>query len=173
MLAGQIRAAEASGRIGWQVQVWTLRALALQAAGQGAAAVDPLERALELAKVERFTRDFVDHGAPMEQLLRQVAGRTSVREFVQGLLSVLAVEDTPERLASEPAAAAALVEPLTLRELEVLALIATGASNPEIARDLHISINTVKRHNTNIFGKLGVTSRIQAVARGRQLQLLD
>jgi LuxR family transcriptional regulator, maltose regulon positive regulatory protein len=172
-LARQVRAAEASGNVGWQVQVLTLYALALQAAGQGAAAMDPLERALELAKAERLVRDFLDHGAPMEQLLRQVARRTSVREVAQALLCVLAAEGRDERPAPEPMAAAVLVEPLTPRELEILALIATGASNPEIARDLHISVNTVKRHNTNIFGKLGVTSRMQAVARGRQLQLLD
>ena len=96
-----------------------------------------------------------------------------MREVAQALLCVLAAEGRDERPAPEPMAAAVLVEPLTPRELEILALIATGASNPEIARDLHISVNTVKRHNTNIFGKLGVTSRMQAVARGRQLQLLD
>jgi LuxR family maltose regulon positive regulatory protein len=67
----------------------------------------------------------------------------------------------------------ALVEPLSPRELEVLALVARGASNPEIARDLSISVNTVKRHITNIFGKLDVTSRTQAVARGRELGLVD
>ena len=66
-----------------------------------------------------------------------------------------------------------LVEPLSLRELEVLRLVAAGASNPEIARQLVVTVNTVKKHVTNIFGKLGATSRTQAVARARQLGLVD
>jgi ATP/maltotriose-dependent transcriptional regulator MalT len=66
-----------------------------------------------------------------------------------------------------------LVEPLSPREREVLHLIASGASNPEIAQALYISVNTVKKHVTNIFGKLGVTSRTQAVAQARALHLVE
>ncbi len=64
------------------------------------------------------------------------------------------------------------VEPLSPRELEVLRLIAAGHSNPEIARALVIAVSTVKSHTSNIFGKLGVTSRTQAIARARDLQLV-
>jgi LuxR family maltose regulon positive regulatory protein len=70
------------------------------------------------------------------------------------------------------AQSAALVEPLTPRELEVLRLIATGYSNREIARILVVSLGTVKKHLSNIFGKLATTSRTQAIARARELQLL-
>lgn len=65
-----------------------------------------------------------------------------------------------------------LTEPLTLRELEILQLVAAGATNPNIAQELVITVNTVKKHITNIFGKLGVTTRTQAVARARRLDLL-
>jgi LuxR family maltose regulon positive regulatory protein len=66
-----------------------------------------------------------------------------------------------------------LIEPLTPRELEILSVIATGASNAEIAQSLYISVNTVKTHITHIFSKLGVSRRIEAVARGRELDLID
>ena len=67
---------------------------------------------------------------------------------------------------------AALVEPLTKRELEILHLVADGCSNQEIAGRLVLSLHTVKRHISNIFAKLGVNSRTQALARARQLRLL-
>jgi LuxR family maltose regulon positive regulatory protein len=66
-----------------------------------------------------------------------------------------------------------LVEPLTTRELEVLKLIEAGASNQEISEKLVISIPTVKRHISNIYAKLGVTSRTQAIAIGKELKLFD
>jgi LuxR family maltose regulon positive regulatory protein len=65
-----------------------------------------------------------------------------------------------------------LVEPLTARELEVLRLVAAGASNSEVARRLIVSLGTVKKHTANIFGKLGVQSRTKAVARAHELELL-
>jgi LuxR family maltose regulon positive regulatory protein len=65
-----------------------------------------------------------------------------------------------------------LIEPLSPREREVLQLIADGCSNPGIAAKLVISIPTVKRHITNIYGKLGVRRRTQAIALGRELKLL-
>jgi len=65
-----------------------------------------------------------------------------------------------------------MVEPLSDRELEVLGLIAVGMSNREIAERLIISVGTVKRHVTNIHGKLGVQSRTQAIAKARELDLL-
>jgi LuxR family maltose regulon positive regulatory protein len=176
ILDERIRLAEASGRIGWQIEVLALKALALQAQGQIEAAIEPLERALTLARPERFVRSFVDHGAPIGELLRQAARRDTASEYARELLAVLAAEEKGERSAQKapsPAGLGGLVESLSPREMEVLALIASGASNPEIARDLYISVNTVKRHVTNICGKLGATSRTQAVARGRELELID
>ena len=65
-----------------------------------------------------------------------------------------------------------LVEPLSERELEVLQLIAAGLSNKEVATSLVVTVGTVKKHLSNIFGKLGVNSRTQAVARARELDLI-
>jgi LuxR family maltose regulon positive regulatory protein len=67
---------------------------------------------------------------------------------------------------------AALIEPLSKRELEILRLIGEGYSNQEIAERLVLSVHTVKKHSSNIFAKLGVNSRTQAIARSRQLKLL-
>jgi LuxR family maltose regulon positive regulatory protein len=172
----QIRLAESASRVGWQVEVLALKALALQAQGQIDAAIEPMANALALARPDHFVQSFLEHGAPMGKLLLQAARRDSVREYAQELLTDLLPEQKdkePAHKAPSSVALAVLVETLSPRELEVLALIAAGASNPEIARDLSISVNTVKRHVTNIFGKLGVTSRTQAVARGRKLALID
>jgi LuxR family maltose regulon positive regulatory protein len=65
-----------------------------------------------------------------------------------------------------------LLEPLTPRELEIMRLICKGYSNPEIARELVVTINTIKKHTSNIYGKLGVRSRTQAIARAHELNLL-
>jgi LuxR family maltose regulon positive regulatory protein len=169
----QIRLAKASGHDGWQTEALTLKALALQAQGQIGAATRSLEHALTLARPEQFVSSFLEHGEPMIELLRQAARTDTVREYAQLLLSIPAAEARGEQRVRKAPPPAGLVEPLSPRELEVLVLIAAGASNPEIARDLTISVNTVKRHVTNIFGKLGVTSRTLAVARGRELELVD
>jgi LuxR family maltose regulon positive regulatory protein len=76
------------------------------------------------------------------------------------------------RISVRPAVGTELVEPLSERELEVLQLIAEGLTNPEIGSRLYLSTNTVKAHTRNIYGKLGVHNRTQAVARARALRIL-
>lgn len=92
----------------------------------------------------------------MAELLRQAASRGMEPEAVSALL---------ERFDLPISSPQPLIEPLTGRELEVLALIAAGYSNPEIGRRLHVSLPTVKSHARNIYGKLGVNSRQEAVDR--------
>ena len=164
-----LQVAEAAGQTGNVIELLALKALALQAQGQPAQAMTTLERALTLAEPEGYLRIFVDEGEPMKRLLQKVRaedGRT--RDYVDKLLSAFGERVFhPSSLGPQP-----LVEPLSEREIEVLRLIADGFSNAEIAERLVIAQGTVKRHINNIYGKLGVQSRTQAVAKAREIGLL-
>jgi LuxR family maltose regulon positive regulatory protein len=103
-------------------------------------------------------------GAPMADLLRQAAARGIAMGYVGKLLAALDAEGSRPK--------SQLIEPLSERELEALRLVATGLSNKEIANTLMISVTTVKKHLQNIYGKLDVHSRTQAVDRARNLGLL-
>jgi LuxR family maltose regulon positive regulatory protein len=113
----------------------------------------------------------------MAQLLYQAAEQGIFQEDTGRLLAALPAEK--QRITPTPEASIAqshtpmTVEPLTKRELEVMQLIATGATNAEIAQELYIAVGTVKNHAKNIYGKLGVHSRSQAIARARGLGLID
>jgi len=157
-----LQAAELAGRTGRVIEILTLRALARQAYGGAPGAMGALERSLALAEPEGYVRTFVDEGAPMAALLRHALSQGIARNYVSRLLAAF----------GEPAAASPLIEPLTAREREVLCLIAAGLKNQDIADCLVISVATVKSHVTNIYGKLGVSRRIQAVAQAQELGLL-
>ncbi len=157
--------AEAKARLGSALEILVLRALALQAHGDRIGALTTLEHALTRAEPEGYIRLFVDEGVPMRTLLRQAHG--IVPDYVATLLAVFG-----EQHVSAVPAGSMLAEPLTEREREVLGLLSTGASNREIARRLVVSLGTVKKHVSNICGKLGVQSRMQAIARARALQLV-
>jgi LuxR family maltose regulon positive regulatory protein len=104
----------------------------------------------------------------MAALLHRMAARADAPPYAARLLAACSGElpQTP------PRGLPSLVEPLTPRELEVMHLIALGRSNAEIAESLVIALPTVKRHISNIFGKLAVTARAQAAARARELGLV-
>jgi len=168
--------AEAAGRTGDLIEILALQALVLWARNEKQQAVGTLARALALAEPEGYVRTFVDEGAPMEDLLsatleaRQsgrldAAGRISV-SYLARLLAAVAQDATAS------AANARLPEPLSERELEVLALIAAGKSNQEIAAKLFVSTSTVKTHINRLYRKLAARSRTQAVARAKALELL-
>jgi LuxR family maltose regulon positive regulatory protein len=169
VLAPLLAPAENLKRRGSVIEISILRALALQAQGQVSSALVALERALTLAQPENYVRIFVDEGEPLAQLLYQAARRNLAPGYTGRLLAAFpASKSAPPRQESP----AALVEPLSERELEVLALIAEGLSNQEIAQRLFISLRTVKWHASNIYGKLGVSNRTQAVTRARALGVL-
>jgi LuxR family maltose regulon positive regulatory protein len=181
------RLAEATAQAGWiheQIQVLTLRALALQRRDAKspqhrtgmALALDALSLALNLGEPSGYLRAFLDHGAPMLPLLREAAAQGVQLAYVERLLAAAAeiapacpaeLEPRAETTALQP-----LLEPLSAREIEVLTLIAQGLSNREVGERLYISPGTVKAHTSNIFGKLGVRRRTQAVARARALDIL-
>jgi LuxR family maltose regulon positive regulatory protein len=172
--------AEAQGRTGSLLQVRALRALALQAAGDHQAALTLLASTLELAAPEGHVRVFADEGPPMAALLRSLLGARQRGRLAghdgAGIehLHRVAAAFRPARHPDDPAvpAAGGLVEPLTERELEVLRLLAAGRRNRDIAAELVVTLETVKKHTSHIFAKLGATNRTQAVAHARRLGLI-
>jgi LuxR family maltose regulon positive regulatory protein len=166
-------AAKAGGRVGRVIEILVLRALALQAQGDAAQALACLEDALTLAEPEGYVRIFVDEGPPMARLLYEAVTRGIAPDYARRLLAAFPVTEPEQTGPSKTHAPTPdLIEPLSERELEVLQLIAEGLTNPEIASRLFLALNTVKTHSRNIYGKLGVHSRTQAVARARALGIL-
>jgi LuxR family maltose regulon positive regulatory protein len=165
--------AEEGGRTGRVLQVLVLQALADQLRGNLDRAITTLGQALRLAEPEGYIRLFVDEGEPMERLLvagsqRPEAGHQMYLRELLASFKKVTHDDLPiSHLASE-----SLVEPLSERELEILRLIANGMSNTQIAEKIIVTVGTVKWHLNNIYGKLNVRSRTQAIARARELELL-
>jgi LuxR family maltose regulon positive regulatory protein len=170
-LARLEQTAQDAGRLQTVIEILALQVIALQMRGDRAEALNTLERALSLAEPEGFIRVFVDEGEPMRVLLKRMkdeGGR--LKPYVVKLLATFEVtrEPHPSTLLPQPL----LVEPLSERELEVLHLLAQGASNQEIADQLVIAVTTVKKHVGNIYSKLDVATRTQAIARARELNLV-
>jgi LuxR family maltose regulon positive regulatory protein len=171
LLERLLRAAEEGGRTGSVIEILVLQALARQARDDIPAALASLRRAVTLAEPEGYVRIFADEGPPMASLLRAFAKQGAAAEqaitqhYVRRLLA--AVNKTED---STPARQG-LIEPLSERELDVLRLLGTDLGGPEIARELIVSLNTVRTHTQNIYTKLGVNNRRAAVRRATELGL--
>jgi LuxR family maltose regulon positive regulatory protein len=162
------------GRTANMIEILMLQALAFQEQGDANQAFDALERSFALAEPKGFIRIFVDEGPPMARLLYEALSNGNASDYVQRLLSAFPDEDNARSTSPQPASSTTdLIEPLSERELEILQLLAEGLSNQEIGSQLYLSLNTVKAHTRNIYGKLGVNSRIQAAARARALGILS
>lgn len=163
-----LQQAETAGRMGSVIEILILQALAFQANKDMDHSLAALERALALAQPEGYIRLFLDEGEAMTRLLCQAQSRQVGSGYAAELLS---------KIGSVPGMAQPsmqlLIEPLTTREVEVLKFIEAGCSNQEIAEKLVISNATVKRHISNIYAKLGVKSRTQAVAIGKELRIFE
>jgi LuxR family maltose regulon positive regulatory protein len=171
LLARLLKAARAAAWTNEAIKILILQALALQAQGHDREALTALIQALTLAEAGGYTRTFIDEGLPMGRLLSQVLDvQDAPVGYANRLLAALERE-TREGERAQPSLAP-LVEPLSKRELEVLRLIAAHMSRTEIARELFISVNTVRSHIKNIYGKLGVHKRKDAIQRARDLGLL-
>jgi LuxR family maltose regulon positive regulatory protein len=180
LLQRLLHATETGGRTSRAIEILNLQALAFQATGDTDRAMIMLERALTLAEPGGFIRIFVDEGPPLARLLEQLHRRGVAGNYITEILAAFETTDNgpqttqtaiaPSDIVGRPSLA--LVEPLSERELEVLQLIAAGLTNAEIAARLYLALNTVKAHTRNIYGKLDVHSRIQAVARSQELELL-
>jgi LuxR family maltose regulon positive regulatory protein len=180
LLARLLHDAEPKARINSVIEILALQALIAHAQGNTTDAVVVIERALTLAEPEGYIRTFVDEGEPMRLLMAdyrlQLERRDgTLKSYVDKLLMAFP-SVTPlapaSQIRNQQSEINNLVEPLSERELEVLHLIADGLSNHEIADKLVIGLGTVKTHINNIFGKLDVKNRTQAVARARELNLL-
>jgi len=174
LLERLLEAAQSMGRQGDSIRYLILSALAFQALDDKVAALNSLNQALTLAKPEGYVRIFVDEGQPMATLLTLAVSQEIESDYASDLLGAFTEEvrqavDFDVKLTSIPQP---LVEPLSVRELEVLRLMATGLKYQEIAGKLVISVNTVRHHTRNIYSKLEVNSRAQAVARAQDLGLL-
>ena len=165
LLERLLRAAEAGGRTGRVIEILVLQALAHQARTDIPAALACLERALTLAEPEGYVRVFIDEGPPMASLLRAAAKQGATRNYVHRLL--VAVDETGQ----ESPVVQALIDPLSERELDVLRLLGTELDGPAIARELMVSLNTVRTHTKHIYAKLAVTNRRAAVRRAAELDL--
>jgi LuxR family maltose regulon positive regulatory protein len=169
-------AAVAQDRVGSIIEIGALRALALAACGEETVAVTVLAEALQLACPQGHVRVFADEGPPMAALLgrliaAQRAGRTAAGVPLGYLARLQRAFDTGQP-ASDPVPAG-IVDPLTGRELEVLKMMAAGRSNQAIARELVVTLDTVKKHVGHVLGKLGAANRTEAVARARELSLIS
>jgi LuxR family maltose regulon positive regulatory protein len=173
MLERLRRKAEAEGRMGGVIELLVLLATTLRAQGRTDEAMTTLQRALSLGEPEGFVRIFVDAGEPMAELLRSALARQIMPDYVSGLLAAFGAP--AGRDGSTPFSSPRVKptrEPVTGRELEVLRLLAAGESNKQIAEELVLVTGTVKTHLLNIYRKLDVHNRMQAVARARELNLL-
>jgi LuxR family maltose regulon positive regulatory protein len=164
MILSRLRqVAEPAGRRGSLIEILILQALTFYQQKRNGESMPALDQALGLAEGEGFVRIFLDEGQPMVTLLRQAVAQGLHAPFALRLLYAFGETEA----ASQP-----LVEPLSEREQEVLRRMAAGYSNQEIAQELVVAVSTVKKHINNIYGKLGVGSRTQAVARAREFGLL-
>jgi LuxR family maltose regulon positive regulatory protein len=171
LLGRLLEVADAAGWCGKAIEIRVLQALALQGRGDTSAALSALERALASAGPRGFVRIFVDEGPTMAGLLHQAAARGIAPDYSRLLLAAFE-ETTKDESKASVHRPSSIVEPLSDRETEVLGLIAQGLTNREIAERLFLAVSTVKVHTRNIYGKLGVHSRTQAVTQARELGLL-
>ena len=175
------RAAAAQNRAGSLIEIRAIRAMALSALGDETGATAALTTALEIGCPQGYVRVFADEGPAMAVVLgRLITAQRGDQQTARIPLACLArlqrAFDDGRATGGGPAVDSPtprLIEQLTGRELEVLAMLAAGRSNQSIASHLFISLDTVKKHVSHLLGKLGAANRTEAVARGRELGLID
>jgi len=159
-------AAQHDGRMGNVIEDCILLAIAKHTLGETDEAVAILKHALDLAEPQGYVRLFVDAGKALVPLLGFIAAQGLHLNYINTLLIALDAQQASPIQGDVP------VEDLTEREYEVLRLLALEMTNPEIAEQLYIGAGTVKTHTLNIYRKLNVRSRSEAVRRARELQLI-
>jgi LuxR family maltose regulon positive regulatory protein len=171
LLERLLRLAEPAGAMGCVLEMLILQAMAYQARGEADEALTALGRALLFAEPEGYVRTFVDEGAPMGRLLWKAAGCGISSRYASQLLAELATEHDDREQKADPLPLW-LGEPLSEREMDVLRLLPTHLSTPEMAKELIISVHTVRHHIKSIYRKLDVHTRMDAIGRAKRLGLL-
>ena len=172
LLARLLETAEAGEQITRVIEIHILQSLVFQAAGDLDQAMSALGQALNLAEPLNFLRIFVDEGRPAANLLQEAAARSLFPDYVTRLLAAFPAPAMLNPTSDIRYPKSYILDPLSEREIEILQSIAEGLSNQEIAARLYLSPNTVKVHTRNIYSKLDVHTRIQAVSRARALGIL-
>jgi LuxR family maltose regulon positive regulatory protein len=196
-----LQLAEKTGALTSQLNCFAMKAVIAQALGNEVKALAFLERALALGEPEGFTQVFLIRGAPLQALLRKEVALHPSNTYANRLLAAFAAHDSkseqgqlfawplpepaegrrPELVEgprarpgrqAEPAQPAIPIEPLSERELEVLSLLDSSLTTPEIAERLYVSANTVRTHVKHIYARLGVHNRWEAVQQARALGLV-
>ncbi len=173
VLSPLAEAAESLGYLRRVIHLQVLKALALAQKKEIPLALEVLRLALTLAEPEEYLQVFLEEGQPMARLLYQALDRDCSPDYVKKILASFSQQGIHAAAPDKKPFAEPLIEPLSDRERQVLALIAGGLSNREICARLHISLSTVKGHTASIYGKLGVKSRTQAVSEATRLGLLN
>jgi LuxR family maltose regulon positive regulatory protein len=182
VLEEPMRALEQGGAYWHLINLMPIQALALKALGREEDALSILSHCLTLAEPEGYVRAFVEKGLPMVELLKVAMGKGIETEYIKSLLPAF---HTPSK-SREPISpqcpgrgkqeiqwpAKEFVEPISERELEILRLLESSMNTPEIARELYISVGTVRTHIKNIYRKLDVNRRMEAVQRATELGLI-
>jgi len=166
LLERLLQSAEQGERTGSVIEILVLKALTHHLQGDIPTALMALERALTLAEPEGYIRMFVDEGSSMAILLEKAAKHKIAQTYIRQLLTAFGQAENSPLLKQD------LIEPLSERELEVLRLLGTDLDGPELARELTVSLNTLRTHIKNIYTKLGVNNRRAAVRRAEELHLL-
>jgi len=164
-----------ASQAGYQFIAIQARALQALASPTSKEALVCLAKVLTLAEPESYVRTFVDLGEPMAALLGEAMSQGIAPNYVEKLLAAFGGLEMPISLpvTAQPLVDQSLIDPLSDRELEILRLLADGLTYKEIAQALHLSINTVKTHVRNIYGKLSVSRRREAAARAKELGLIS
>jgi LuxR family maltose regulon positive regulatory protein len=167
------RAAKNGGSLPNRIEALVMQAVVCQKKGDTGQALKFLEKALVLSAPEKFKQVFLNEGPLMVDLLDKLLIRKIEPAFLQELLAAFLIMEQGQVWPKEAGSPESiLIESLSSREIEVLQLVAEGLTNPEIAARVYISLNTVKVHSRNIYGKLRVNNRTQAVIRGKDLGIL-
>jgi LuxR family maltose regulon positive regulatory protein len=162
-----LAAAGDGGRNGSAIDILVVQALARRARDDVTGALDSLARAVALAEPEGYVRVFIDEGPPMAALLKLAAKERKAPSYLRRLLGAVVTAE------GQASVGQPLIEPLSERELVVLRLLESELDGPEIARELTVSLATVRTHTRSIYAKLGVNSRRAAVRRAAELGLLS